>query len=110
LALLEQLLKDIDDADLREQIEAEVKRLKAEMTFGLVFEKHLPESVMLASGVGLRVGDEVRQRSRFEDSRRLRVQKITGKKAAVARLRERAIQQTSHRKQAIVQRDVAGRN
>ena len=84
MALLETLLADIDDGELRGHIEAEVKRLKDDITFGLVFEKHLPESILLASSVGLHVGDEVRQRSKLGDRRRLRVQKITGKKAEVA--------------------------
>jgi len=84
MALLEELLKEIDDAELRSRVEGEVKRLKDDVTFGLVFEKHLPESVLLASSIGIQVGDEARQRSIFEDRRRLRVQKISGKTAEVA--------------------------
>ena len=47
MARLEDLIKDIADPSLRNQIAAEVSKLKAGITFGLLFEEHLPEVVEL---------------------------------------------------------------
>jgi hypothetical protein len=47
MARLEDLIKDIADLRLRNQIAAEVGKLKARKKFGLVFEQHLPEVVLL---------------------------------------------------------------
>jgi adenine-specific DNA-methyltransferase len=49
MALLEDLIKDIADARLRNQIAGAVAKLKARKKFGLVFEQHLPEVVQLPS-------------------------------------------------------------
>ena len=84
MALLEHLLAEIDDNDLRTKIESEVKSLKNRTEFGLVFERHIPESVVVASEGILRVGDEVRLRKQPTDRRRLRVRAIKGAKASVS--------------------------
>jgi hypothetical protein len=47
MALLEDLIKDIADARLRNQIAGEVSKLKTGKKFNLVFEQHLPEIVQL---------------------------------------------------------------
>ena len=49
MAAIEDLIKNIADPRLREQIAAEVAKLKAGKKFGLVFEEHLPELVRLPS-------------------------------------------------------------
>jgi adenine-specific DNA-methyltransferase len=46
---LDALLARIVDKDLREAISVEVSRLKESRDFGLVFERHLPESLRLAN-------------------------------------------------------------
>ena len=49
MAKVEDLIKNIPDAKLREEIAREVAKLKSEKKFGLVFEEHLPEQVILPS-------------------------------------------------------------
>ena len=41
------LLDKVDDPALRKELLAEVERLRAKRSFGLVFESHLPERVRL---------------------------------------------------------------
>jgi adenine-specific DNA-methyltransferase len=47
MAKIEDLVKNIPDVRLRQEIAHEVAKLKAEKKFGLVFEEHLPEQVLL---------------------------------------------------------------
>lgn len=47
MALLQDLIKKIDDQTLRQQIIAEVGKLSKQKKFGLVFEEHLPECTPL---------------------------------------------------------------
>src|SRR5256714_7464812 len=49
MAKIEDLIKNIPDAKLRDEIKREVAKLKSEKKFGLVFEEHLPEQVILPS-------------------------------------------------------------
>ncbi len=58
MAAIEDLIKQIADPGLRDQLAAEVARLKATKKFGLVFEEHLPEYVRLP-GLTPRVGVRV---------------------------------------------------
>jgi adenine-specific DNA-methyltransferase len=60
---LDVLLSKVDDPALRAQLEDEVKRLRDDRQFGLVFERHLPETVRLYTrpvrrGVPVQVRDE----------------------------------------------------
>lgn len=50
MALLQDLIKKIDDQTLRQQIMAEVNKLSSQKKFGLVFENHLPECTPLYGG------------------------------------------------------------
>ena len=43
MALLQDLIKQIDDETLRQRIMAEVDKLTKQKKFGLIFEEHLPE-------------------------------------------------------------------
>lgn len=61
MARLEDLIKDIADPGLRNQIAAEVGKLKAKKKFGLVFEQHLPEVVQLP-GLAVKPGARVAKR------------------------------------------------
>ena len=61
MAKLEELIAKINDPTLREEIAGEVRTLKKEKQFGLVFEEHLPENVRLAR-VPVREGDIVAER------------------------------------------------
>jgi adenine-specific DNA-methyltransferase len=47
MAKIEDLIKNVPDAKLRDEIAREVAKLKSEKKFGLVFEEHLPEQVLL---------------------------------------------------------------
>src|SRR2546430_10599818 len=47
MAAIEDLINQVADLGLRDKLAAEVARLKATKTFGLVFEEHLPELVRL---------------------------------------------------------------
>lgn len=47
MALLQDLIKQIDDPTLRQRIMAEVGKLSKQKKFGLVFEEHLPECTPL---------------------------------------------------------------
>ncbi len=44
---LDVLLDKVEDQSLRADIRAQVDRVRAKRTFGLVFESHLPERVRL---------------------------------------------------------------
>jgi adenine-specific DNA-methyltransferase len=44
---LDGLLARVDDSDLRADLRAQIDRIRAKRTFGLVFESHLPERVRL---------------------------------------------------------------
>jgi adenine-specific DNA-methyltransferase len=59
---LDALLARIADKDLRQAIAHEVGRLKDSKDFGLVFERHLPESVRLA-GHPITRGSQVQLRA-----------------------------------------------
>jgi len=47
VALLQDLIKQIDDPTLRQRITAEVNKLSKQKKFGLVFEEHIPECTPL---------------------------------------------------------------
>lgn len=47
MALLQDLIKQIDDPTLRQRITVEVNKLSKQKKFGLVFEEHLPECTPL---------------------------------------------------------------
>src|SRR5437660_1578839 len=47
MAKIEDLINRVPDQFLRAQIEREVKALKREKKFGLVFEEHIPENALL---------------------------------------------------------------
>lgn len=58
MALLQDLIQQIDDPTLRERIMQETNKLVKQKKFGLVFEEHLPECTPLYD-VPIRVGSKV---------------------------------------------------
>lgn len=58
MALLQDLIKQIDDPALRQRITTEVNKLSKQKKFGLVFEEHLPECTPLYD-VEIRSGSKV---------------------------------------------------
>lgn len=84
MAHLEDLIADIESPDLRAAIAEEIRQLKKRLRFGLLFERHIPETALLAPSVGLRAGDEVRLRSEaLAGGKRLLVDAVKGRKAKV---------------------------
>lgn len=85
MAAVEDLIACIPDVHLRDALAAEVRRLKDSTSFGLVYERHLPESILLPASVGVDVGSPVRLRTNPEDRHPLVVKKIMKATATVGR-------------------------
>ena len=62
MALIDHLLNDVPDPDLRHRLHAEIAALRKETKFGLVFERHLPELVPIY-GARPRRGSRVGRRN-----------------------------------------------
>lgn len=58
MAAINDLIRQIEDKNLRERLQQEVTRLSKQKKFGLVFEDHLPECTPLY-GVPVRRGSLV---------------------------------------------------
>jgi adenine-specific DNA-methyltransferase len=61
VAKIEELARQISDTKLRDEIAAEIKELKKQKRFGLVFEEHLPEMLRLPKAK-IRLGNLVAHR------------------------------------------------
>ena len=61
MAKIEELVRQISDAKLRDEIAAEIKELKKRKRFSLVFEEHLPEMLRLPKAK-IRLGNLVAHR------------------------------------------------
>lgn len=64
MALLQDLIQQIDDPALRERILQETNKLAKQKKFGLVFEEHLPECTPLYD-VPIRVGSKVARKTGY---------------------------------------------
>jgi adenine-specific DNA-methyltransferase len=82
MARLEDLIKDIADARLRNQIAAEVGKLKSGKKFGLIFEQHLPEVVQLP-GLPVKPGARVAKRADKDAGFFLVTNAVNGKKVTI---------------------------
>lgn len=85
MALVDELLKQVKDESLRTVLTREVASLRERITFGLVFEKHIPETAVV-TGAPLRVGSIVQRRDRPDDPAEYVVQSLTGQAATVRSL------------------------
>jgi len=81
LALVEHLIAQIPDPALRKAIEREVADLKKRLTWGLVFERHIPETTFLLDAPA-RAGSIVWER-RSAKPRRFRVRAVGGEELVV---------------------------
>lgn len=72
MAEIDGLLAQIEDEGLRSQLTASVEVLRRQLRFGLVFERHLPESIRLY-GVPARPGDVVQMRAASQEGQEFRV-------------------------------------
>jgi adenine-specific DNA-methyltransferase len=82
MAAIEDLIKQVADPGLREQLAAEVARLKATKTFGLVFEEHLPELVRLPA-LPVRAGVRVMKKDESGTATYRVTAQINGKKIKI---------------------------
>jgi adenine-specific DNA-methyltransferase len=86
MAKIEELVRQISDAKLRDEIGAEIKELKKRKRFGLIFEEHLPERLRLPKAK-IRLGNLVAPRD-APGSQVWRVIGLTGRRqSAASRLR-----------------------
>lgn len=82
MARIEELLDRVQDPSLREALAVEVGRVKERTSFGLVFERHLPESVALHN-FPVRVSSLVSLRTDPESRTVYQVTAITGDTATL---------------------------
>jgi len=87
MAHLDELLAGVVDGELRTQLAAEISALKNRTRFGLVYERHLPETVVVADTDGLRVGDHVRLREHSANGEDHRVVALDGDRVTILSLR-----------------------
>ena len=95
MARLEELVDQIGESGLRQELLEEVRRLKEEQTFGLVFEAHLPEVVAVpglaptpGAHVQLRKGDGSSFRVLSVDGSRISLEAAEGGAGIVAEAEE----------------------
>ncbi|MDQ2631117.1 MAG: hypothetical protein M3Y75_09130 [Actinomycetota bacterium] len=83
MATIEELLAALPDAEMREALQSEIARLKKSTKFGLVYERHIPETVLVGD-IPIRVGDTVRPRRSSDGEENLRVLAVEGETITVA--------------------------
>ncbi len=82
MAHIEDLIAKIPDESLRDALAAEIKAIKERRTWGLVFERHMPETARLLVAP-IKVGAAVWER-RATKPRRYRVRAIEGDELVAA--------------------------
>jgi adenine-specific DNA-methyltransferase len=87
MAKLETLLAAIADPKLRAQLTKEVKYLKERQRFGLVFERHFPETVIVGDTDPLKVGDHVRPKKDVDQDEDFQIVDLTAKTAKLLSLK-----------------------
>ena len=87
MSRIEDLIGTINDGALQVELLQEIERLKQRKDFGLVFERHHPESLLLGSAVGVHVGNQVRVRREPSNRTTYRVLEVDGEQATVEAVR-----------------------
>jgi adenine-specific DNA-methyltransferase len=82
VALIDELLKQVQGKALRAALGKEVGTLRQRVSYGLVFEKHLPE-IAVITGAPLRPGMVVRRRDRPDSDDEYLIEDIIGRTAVV---------------------------
>lgn len=82
MATIDNLLSEVIDATLRDKLIAAVTDLRRNKKFGLVFEEHIPETVLLPAA-GVRQGDVVMLRREPQNKTRFIVQELQNKAAEI---------------------------
>src|SRR4051794_41213596 len=84
MARLEQLVENVADERLRREIESEIAALKERTSFGLVYERHLPETALIGDPEVLHIGDLVRPKQDVDKEASYRVVGLDGADALIA--------------------------
>lgn len=87
MAKLDDLVEAISDAELKAKLKEEIAFLKDRTDFGLVYERHLPETVIVGDIDPLDVGDHVRPKKSAHVNEDYRVIGINGKNARLLSLK-----------------------
>ncbi len=80
MADLDDLIAQVEDEGLRSQLKARIDLLTRQMKFGLVFERHLPESIRAFNAIP-RVGDTVQLRADTAGGDEYFVERLTKRRA-----------------------------
>ena len=86
LANLEKLIAAVGDQKLRSQLEKGLRDLKERTKFGLVYERHLPETVVVGDIDPLGVGDHVRPKQAADVDEDFRVVQMNSRTATLLSL------------------------
>lgn len=81
MARLEQLIEAVESESLRREIEQEIAALKGRTRFGLVYERHLPETALISDADLVQVGALVRPKQEVDKDIVYRVIEVDGKAA-----------------------------
>lgn len=101
---LEDLLIQVDDLELRKQLEEEVAALKDRSPFGLVYARHLPETVIVGDIEPLNVGDHVRPKLKLDGDEDFRVEELTARKATIKSLKTQEVRDILRKDLLVVKR------
>jgi adenine-specific DNA-methyltransferase len=82
MALIDDLLERIGEPALQEAIRGEVQKLRSQKSFGLVFERHIPE-LTVVTDAPIKAGDRVRRRDRSAEDREFVVEEVNSRSAVV---------------------------
>lgn len=80
MARIDDLIDQVHDEGLRTKLTAAAADLRKRKRFGLVYEDHVPESVLLTSPAGIRPGVQVMVRSEPSNVTRYTVRSVDGDK------------------------------
>lgn len=84
MARLEQLVEQVAEEQLRREIEGEIAALKERTSFGLVYERHLPETALVKDPDVLHVGDLVRPKQDVDKDVCYRIVGLEGADALIS--------------------------
>lgn len=83
MARIDEMLGHVADEKLRRELADAVAELRRRKKFGLVYEEHIPETVLLGAETGIRVGAQVMRRRHPEDRTRYLVDEVAGDSATI---------------------------
>ena len=84
MARIDDLISQVTDGPLRAQLADAAVELRRRKKFGLVFEQHVPETVLVGATTHVQVGAEVMLRREPGDKARYAVTKVTKHQATIS--------------------------